>query len=160
VKLKRSQANIHDLIEKVLNSQSVQIEQKEGELDLDFEAVNEIISCDEVHISNVLFNLVDNAIKYSPEKLYLSVRTENENNGISIAITDHGLGMSKDQIHRIFDTFYRVPTGNVHDVKGFGLGLSYVKKMVEAHEGTIQVNSRLGQGSTFVIWLPAAPAEV
>jgi two-component system phosphate regulon sensor histidine kinase PhoR len=160
VKLKRSQANIHDLIEKVLNSQSVQIEQKEGELDLDFEAVNEIISCDEVHISNVLFNLVDNAIKYSPEKLHLSVRTENENNGISIAITDHGLGMSKDQIQRIFDTFYRVPTGNVHDVKGFGLGLSYVKKMVEAHEGTIQVNSRLGQGSTFIIWLPAAPAEV
>ncbi|MCF0056572.1 sensor histidine kinase KdpD [Dyadobacter sp. CY356] len=159
VKLKRSEANIHDLIEKVLNSQSVQIEQKAGEIDLEFEAVNEIISCDELHISNVLNNLVDNAIKYSPEKLHLKVRTENENNGISIAITDHGLGMSKEQIQRIFDTFYRVPTGNVHDVKGFGLGLSYVKKMVEAHEGTVNVHSRPGHGSTFIIWLPIAPAE-
>jgi len=160
VKLKRSSANIHDLLEKVLNSQSVQIEQKEGELDLEFEADHEIISCDEVHISNVLNNLIDNAIKYSPEKLHLTVRTENENNGILISITDHGLGMSKEQIHRIFDTFYRVPTGNVHDVKGFGLGLSYVKKMIEAHEGTVQVRSRPGEGSTFMIWLPIAPAEV
>jgi two-component system phosphate regulon sensor histidine kinase PhoR len=159
VKLKRSEANIHDLIEKVLNSQSVQIEQKEGELDLEFEAVHEMISCDEVHIANVLNNLVDNAIKYSPDKLHLTVRTENENNGVSISITDHGLGMSKEQLLRIFDTFYRVPTGNVHDVKGFGLGLSYVKKMVEAHEGTVQVQSRPGHGSTFKIWLPIAPSE-
>ncbi|GLU50850.1 hypothetical protein Dfri01_03110 [Dyadobacter frigoris] len=159
VKLKRSEANIHDLIEKVLNSQSVQIEQKAGEIDLEFEAINEIISCDELHISNVLNNLIDNAIKYSPEKLHLKVRTENENNGITIAITDHGLGMSKEQMLRIFDTFYRVPTGNVHDVKGFGLGLSYVKKMVEAHEGTVNVHSRPGHGSTFIIWLPVAPAE-
>ncbi len=159
VKLKRSEANIHNLIEKVLNSQSVQIEQKEGELDLEFEAVHEMISCDEVHIANVLNNLVDNAIKYSPDKLHLTVRTENENNGVSISITDHGLGMSKEQLLRIFDTFYRVPTGNVHDVKGFGLGLSYVKKMVEAHEGTVQVQSRLGHGSTFKIWLPIAPSE-
>ncbi len=159
VKLKRSDANIHDLIEKVLNSQSVQIEQKEGEIDLEFEAINEIVSCDELHISNVLNNLIDNAIKYSPEKLHLKVRTENENNGISIAITDHGLGMSKEQIQRIFDTFYRVPTGNVHDVKGFGLGLSYVKKMVEAHEGTVNVQSKPGHGSTFIIWLPIAPSR-
>jgi len=159
VKLKRSDANIHDLIEKVLNSQSVQIEQKEGELDLEFEAANEIISCDELHISNILNNLVDNAIKYSPEKLHLTVKTENENNGVTISITDQGLGMSKEQTHRIFDTFYRVPTGNVHDVKGFGLGLSYVKKMVEAHEGTVSVQSRPGHGSTFILWLPIVPSE-
>ena len=159
VKLKRSDANIHGLIEKVLNSLSVQIEQREGELDLEFEAVNEIISCDELHISNILNNLVDNAIKYSPEKLHLTVKTENQNNGVTISITDQGLGMSKDQIHRIFDTFYRVPTGNVHDVKGFGLGLSYVKKMVEAHEGTVSVQSRSGHGSTFILWLPIAPSE-
>lgn len=159
VKLKRSEANIHDLIDKVLNSQSVQMEQKEGELDLEFEAVHEMISCDEVHIANVLNNLVDNAIKYSPDKLHLTVKTANENNGVSISISDHGLGMSKEQLLRIFDTFYRVPTGNVHDVKGFGLGLSYVKKMVEAHEGTVQVQSRPGHGSTFMIWLPIAPAE-
>lgn len=159
VKLKRSDANIHDLIEKVLNSLSVQIEQKEGELELEFEAVDEVISCDELHISNILNNLLDNAIKYSPEKLHLTVRTENESKGVTISITDQGLGMSKDQIHRIFDTFYRVPTGNVHDVKGFGLGLSYVKKMVEAHEGTVSVQSRPGHGSTFILWLPAAPSD-
>jgi two-component system phosphate regulon sensor histidine kinase PhoR len=159
VKLKRSEVNIHDLIEKVLNSQSVQIEQKEGEIELEFEAIQEVISCDELHISNVLNNLVDNAIKYSPEKLHLTVKTENENNGISIVITDQGLGMNKEQTHRIFDTFYRVPTGNVHDVKGFGLGLSYVKKMVEAHEGTVNVQSRPNHGSTFTIWLPLTPAE-
>lgn len=159
VKLKRSDANIHDLIEKVLNSQSVQIEQKQGELELEFEAVNEIISCDELHISNILNNLVDNAIKYSPEKLHLAINTKNENNGVTISITDQGLGMSKEQTHRIFDTFYRVPTGNVHDVKGFGLGLSYVKKMVEAHEGTVSVQSRLGHGSTFTLWLPGLPSE-
>ena len=159
VKLKRSEVNMQDLIEKVLNSQSVQIEQKEGEIELEFDAVQEVISCDELHISNVLNNLVDNAIKYSPEKLHLAIKTENENNGISIAITDHGLGMNKEQTHRIFDTFYRVPTGNVHDVKGFGLGLSYVRKMVEAHEGTVKVQSRLNHGSTFTVWLPLTPAE-
>jgi len=159
VKLKRTDANIHDLIEKVLNSQSVQIEQKEGELDLEFEAENEIISCDELHVTNILNNLVDNAIKYSPGKLHLTVKTENENNGVVVSITDQGLGMSKEQTHRIFDTFYRVPTGNVHDVKGFGLGLSYVKKMVEAHDGTVSVQSRPGHGSTFILWLPMAPSE-
>lgn len=160
VKLKKSDTNIHDLIEKVLNSQSVQMEQKNGEVNLEFEATHEIISCDEVHISNVLNNLVDNAIKYSPDKLVISVKTENEGDGVSISITDQGLGMNKEQVQRIFDTFYRVPTGNVHDVKGFGLGLSYVKKMVEAHQGTVRVQSRSGHGSTFVIWLPTGTGQV
>lgn len=159
IKLKRSEVNMHDLIEKVLNSQSVQIEQKAGEIELEFDAADEVVFCDELHISNVLNNLVDNAIKYSPEKLHLTVKTINENQGISIAITDQGLGMSKEQTHRIFDTFYRVPTGNVHDVKGFGLGLSYVRKMVEAHDGTVEVQSRLNHGSTFTIWLPLVPEE-
>jgi two-component system phosphate regulon sensor histidine kinase PhoR len=157
VKLKLSEVNMHDLIEKVLNGQSVQIEQKEGELELDFEAVDEIVRCDELHIANVLNNLLDNAIKYSPGKLVLSVQTKNENNGLSISISDRGIGMSREQIHRIFDTFYRVPTGNVHDVKGFGLGLSYVKKMVEAHQGSVSADSKPGEGSTFTVWLPLLP---
>ncbi|MCE7062485.1 sensor histidine kinase KdpD [Dyadobacter sp. CY343] len=160
VKLKISEANIHDLIGKVLNGQSVQIEQKDGEVDLDFEAVDEIVSADEVHISNILNNLVDNAIKYSPEKLHLAVKTWNENDGIAISIADKGIGMTRDQQHRIFDTFYRVPTGNVHDVKGFGLGLSYVKKMVEAHEGTVNVQSKPGEGSIFTVWLPLSKAAI
>ncbi|KAA6440257.1 HAMP domain-containing histidine kinase [Dyadobacter flavalbus] len=159
VKLKISDANIHDLIGNALNAQSVQIEQKDGEVVLDFEADQEIVSGDEVHISNILNNLVDNAIKYSPEKLYIAIKTQNENNGIAIAISDHGIGMSREQQNRIFDTFYRVPTGNVHDVKGFGLGLSYVKKMVEAHEGTVTVQSKPGEGSTFTVWLPLRKEE-
>ncbi|MCF0061940.1 HAMP domain-containing histidine kinase [Dyadobacter chenwenxiniae] len=159
VKLKISEADVHDLIGKALNAQSVQIEQRDGEVDLDFEATHEVVSGDEIHISNVLNNLIDNAIKYSPEKLHIRIRTWNENNGINIAISDSGIGMSREQQHRIFDTFYRIPTGNVHDVKGFGLGLSYVKKMVEAHEGTVQVESRPGEGSTFTVWLPISKEE-
>jgi two-component system, OmpR family, phosphate regulon sensor histidine kinase PhoR len=154
VKLKYAQANMHDIISKVLNSLSMQIEQKKGVVDLEFEASEETLYCDEIHISNVLNNLIDNAIKYSPQTLVLSVSTRNENNGLSIAISDKGLGMNRDQVQRIFDTFYRVPTGNIHDVKGFGLGLSYVKKMLEAHAGTVTVDSRPGSGSTFRIWLP------
>ncbi len=155
VKLKQSTVNMHDVIAKVLNSLSVQIEQRGGEVDLDFEASKELVQGDEVHLSNVLYNLVDNAIKYSPEKLHLTVSTANEKDGVRISVADQGLGLSRDQTQRIFDKFYRVPTGNVHNVKGFGLGLSYVKKMVDAHNGSIQVNSQPGEGSVFSVWLPS-----
>ncbi|WP_031528917.1 sensor histidine kinase [Dyadobacter crusticola] len=160
VKLKISEANMHDLIGKALNGQSVQIEQQDGEVDLDFEATDEIVAADEVHISNILNNLIDNAIKYSPDKLHIAIRTWNENEGIAISIADKGIGMTREQQQRIFDTFYRVPTGNVHDVKGFGLGLSYVKKMVEAHEGTVKVQSKPGEGSVFTVWLPLTKAAI
>ncbi|GGH53759.1 hypothetical protein GCM10007423_59570 [Dyadobacter endophyticus] len=159
VKLKITETNIHDLIGAALNGQSVQIEQKEGEVDLNFDAEEDVVAADEVHISNILNNLIDNAIKYSPEKLHLTINTKNENGGIAISITDKGIGMSREQQQRVFDTFYRVPTGNVHDVKGFGLGLSYVKKMVEAHEGTVRLQSKPGEGSTFTIWLPVRKEE-
>lgn len=154
VKLKQSTVNMHDVIAKVLNSLSVQIEQRGGEVELDFEATEELVQGDEVHLSNVLYNLVDNAIKYSPEKVHLKVSTSDERGGIRISVADEGLGLSRDQIHRIFDTFYRVSTGNLHNVKGFGLGLSYVKKMIEAHGGTVQVTSQPGEGSVFSVWLP------
>jgi two-component system phosphate regulon sensor histidine kinase PhoR len=160
VKLKSETVNVHSILEKVLNGLSVQIEQRNGELELEFEAVDECVSGDEVHLSNVINNLVDNAIKYSPDQLYLKIRTTNEAEGIRLAITDKGLGLSADQLSRIFDKFYRVSTGNLHDVKGFGLGLSYVKKMVEAHNGTIDVKSSLGKGSTFSVWLPLAGTEI
>lgn len=159
VKLKITETNIHDLIGAALNGQSVQIEQKEGEVDLHFEAEEDMVAADEVHISNILNNLIDNAIKYSPEKLHLNITTRNENGGIAVSIADKGIGMSREQQQRVFDTFYRVPTGNVHDVKGFGLGLSYVKKMVEAHEGTVRLQSKPGEGSTFTIWLPVRKEE-
>ncbi len=154
VKIKQAGVNMHDVIAKVLNSLSVQIEQRQGEVELDFEATEELVQGDELHLSNVLYNLVDNAIKYSPEDLRLTVSTANENDGIRIAVADHGLGLSKEQTQRIFDKFYRVPTGNLHNVKGFGLGLSYVKKMIQAHHGTVQVTSEVGEGSEFSVWLP------
>lgn len=163
VKLKQTEVNLHDLIEKVLNNLGVQIEQRQGEVELDFEADQELVQGDELHLTNVLYNLVDNAIKYSPDQLHLTIRTRNEpidsrqggsRPGIRIDIEDRGIGMTRDQLSRIFDKFYRVPTGNLHNVKGFGLGLSYVKKMVEVHEGTIQVESRPGQGSRFSVQLP------
>ena len=154
VKLKRTLVSMTDIVTNALNSQSVQIENQNGKVDLEFEAENEIVSGDEVHLSNVFNNLVDNAIKYSPEKLHLTIKTSNVNNGIELAISDKGIGMNKEQLHKIFDTFYRVPTGNVHDVKGFGLGLSYVKTMVETHGGTVKVESKPTEGSTFTIWLP------
>jgi two-component system phosphate regulon sensor histidine kinase PhoR len=157
IKLRPTDVNIHDTIEKVLNNLSVQLEQREGEIDLNFEATNEIVKADELHLTNILTNLIDNATKYSPEAPHITVSTQSDDSHLFISVSDRGRGMTKEQQTKIFDPFYRVPTGNVHDVKGFGLGLSYVKKMVEAHGGTIQVESKLNEGSTFTIQLPLQP---
>ncbi|NEU68606.1 sensor histidine kinase [Spirosoma agri] len=159
IKLKLSSVNVHDVIEKVLNNMSLQIEQRGGELDLQFEADREIIEADEVHVTNILYNLLDNALKYSPESPHITLVTRSLPEGVSITVTDHGLGMSKDQVSRIFEKFYRVPTGNRHDVKGFGLGLSYVKKMIDEHHGQILVESELGKGSSFEVILPYNSSE-
>lgn len=154
IKLKLSPVNIHDAIENVLNNLGLQLEQRGGELDLDFEAESEIIEADEVHLTNILYNLVDNAIKYSPDLPHLSITTRSLPEGISISVSDRGIGMTKEQLSRIFEKFYRVPTGNRHDVKGFGLGLSYVRKMVDEHHGQIRVESQPGQGSLFELFFP------
>ncbi|GAB3539473.1 sensor histidine kinase [Spirosoma fluminis] len=159
IKLKLSPVNVHDVIEKVLNNIGIQIEQREGEVDLDFEADNEVVEADEIHLTNILYNLLDNAIKYSPEHPHITIQTRSLPEGISITVADQGLGMTKEQISRIFEKFYRVPTGNRHDVKGFGLGLSYVKKMVDEHHGQIQVESQPGKGSSFEIILPYTNSE-
>ncbi|WP_229599052.1 sensor histidine kinase KdpD [Runella sp. CRIBMP] len=155
IKLRPTTLNIHDVIEKVLNNLSVQLEQRQGEVELSFEAEQEIIQADELHLTNILTNLIDNANKYSldaPPQIMVSTESDAEN--VYIRVTDHGLGMNKEQQTKIFEPFYRVPTGNVHDVKGFGLGLSYVKKMIEAHGGRIDVKSKPSEGSTFTIQLP------
>ncbi len=154
VKLKLTPVNIHDTIGKVLNTIGLQIEQKQGDVHLDFEADREIVEADEVHLSNILYNLLDNAIKYSPEAPDITIRTRSLDNGVGITVADRGIGMNRDQLNRIFEKFYRVPTGNLHDVKGFGLGLSYVKKMIDEHQGTIEVRSRPGEGSSFELFLP------
>lgn len=154
VTLNKSEVNIHEVIEQVLTNISVQIEQKEGIVDLELEADASTLWADEVHITNIIYNLLDNANKYSPDKPHITIRTENTEEGILLNIEDKGIGMSKDQLNKIFDKFYRIPTGNVHDVKGFGLGLSYVKKMVELHNGKISVESKPNAGTTFSILFP------
>jgi two-component system phosphate regulon sensor histidine kinase PhoR len=151
VKLRLGNVDVHETIEQVLTNLSVQIEQKNGIVNLELEAENSEIEADEVHLTNIIYNLLDNANKYSPENPEITIRTENVGNALKISVLDKGIGMTKEQIARIFERFYRVPTGNLHDVKGFGLGLSYVKKMVESHNGQIFVESKLGEGSKFEI---------
>ena len=154
VQLKLGIVNVHQIIERVLENISPQIELREGIINIDLQAENPEIQADEVHLTNIIFNLLDNANKYSAEKPIIKITTENTEKGLSIKVIDQGIGMTKESIKNIFEKFYRVPTGNVHDVKGFGLGLSYVKKMVEEHHGQINVVSKLGEGSEFEVVLP------
>ena len=111
---------------------------------------------DEVHFQNVIFNLLDNAVKYGKpgEKLDVYLKTWNDDNWLYLSVRDTGVGIKKEDLKKVFEKFYRVHTGNVHDVKGFGLGLAYVKKMVELHQGEIRVDSEYGKGTTFTIKLP------
>lgn len=154
VKMNREQTDMHELIETVVHSLSPQIEARNGILESHLKATKPLIVGDEVHLTNLIFNLLDNAIKYSGEVTDVQVSTENTPQGLKITIADQGIGMNKEALKHIFEQFYRVPTGNVHNVKGFGLGLSYVKKIVDEHKGTIKVDSTPGKGSTFEITLP------
>lgn len=153
-KLKITQLDLHAIIEKAIKNINIQIESRGGEITTYLEAKNPQLMGDEVHLSNIIHNLLDNANKYSPEKPVITIRTADIENGIHLMVADKGRGIAKEAINKIFDKFYRVPTGNVHDVKGFGLGLSYVKTMVNAHHGYIKVKSELNQGTTFIIYLP------
>jgi len=143
-----------DVILNAAEKIALQLEQKGGKVVLDLQATNSIIQADETHFTNIIHNLLDNANKYSPENPIITIRTKNAGNGFQIEIEDNGLGISKEARKYIFDKFYRVPTGNLHDIKGFGLGLSYVQAIVTAHGGTIDVKSEVGKGSTFIISLP------
>jgi two-component system phosphate regulon sensor histidine kinase PhoR len=132
------------------------MEQHGVKLNLDLQAEETIVSADRVHLTNIIFNLMDNAIKYSKEQPEISIATSNIATALSITISDNGIGIPKDQLNKIFEKFYRVPKGDLHDVKGFGLGLSYVKNMVEMHKGSITVNSKIEEGTEFSINLPLA----
>ncbi|MGV3538167.1 MAG: sensor histidine kinase, partial [Rufibacter sp.] len=154
VQLALEEVDVHCLISKVIEPFQLHIEQRQGLLDLRLDAPRHTICADPGHLANMIANLLDNANKYSPEVPHLTVQTAVVAKGISISVEDQGAGMSREAQKRVFDKFYRVPTGNVHNVKGFGLGLSYVKNMVEAHGGSIHVRSELGKGSRFTLWLP------
>ena len=155
LKLKEIDAN--DLVANVANTFVLKVEKYGGTMDIDLQATESDIYVDEMHITNVLFNLMDNAVKYRrPEvPLTLMARTWNENGKLLISVEDNGIGIKKEYLKKVFDRFFRVPTGNVHDVKGFGLGLAYVRKIIEDHKGTIRAESGAGNiGTKFIISLP------
>ena len=153
-KLKRSDVDVHDIINQAISNTQLLIDARQGSISVSLGASNAVINADKVHLTNIIFNLIDNAIKYTKDSPVIIVATKDVENGIEISIKDNGIGISKENQRKIFDKFYRVPTGNVHNVKGFGLGLSYVQAVVLKHNGTINVTSELGKGSTFRIILP------
>ncbi|MBS1576828.1 MAG: HAMP domain-containing histidine kinase [Bacteroidetes bacterium] len=148
--------HLHEIIENVVDNFALQLEDKKGKAELSLNAANDLIDADEVHLSNLVNNLIDNSIKYSKDNVPPDIRitTTSDEKKVMMRLEDNGIGMSKETVKRIFEKFYRAHTGNIHNVKGFGLGLSYVKTMVEAHGGEIKVESILGKGSVFNIELP------
>jgi len=154
LKIKHSEINIHDIIERAVNSKNIQVKSKNGHLQTKLFAHNLNVIGDKIHLTNVIINLLDNAIKYNTTTPEIMINTTNKNGSILINIKDNGIGISSSDQKKIFDKLYRVPMGNVHNFKGFGLGLSYVKAIVEMHNGQISVNSEPGKGSIFTIKLP------
>jgi two-component system phosphate regulon sensor histidine kinase PhoR len=153
--LKKENLSIHHIIQDSIRHTSVALQEKKVSVGLDLSAEEPAIEGDKLHLTNVFNNLFDNAIKYCKTTPSLIVRTTNEHGGIAIEVEDNGIGIAQENQKRVFQKFYRVPTGNLHDVKGFGLGLSYVRTVVEAHRGKISLRSELGRGSIFKIYLPA-----
>lgn len=154
ISLKKETLNIHELLEEAKDNFEFNQMEKGGTIELDLSAEQCQIMADPVHISNVVYNLMDNAIKYCKEIPEIKIRTSCDKKQFVLEIEDNGIGIKRDDQKMIFDKFYRVPTGNLHDVKGFGLGLYYVKLIVESHDGSIQVQSSPGKGTTFTIRLP------
>ena len=153
-RLKLEELDIHQIVDKALSHVNIQIEKRGGSIHKNLIASNNIIISDDVHLTNIIYNLLDNANKYSPDKPEIEIDTEDHHQGLLIRISDKGIGMTKEAIDKIFDRFYRIPTGNIHDIKGFGLGLTYVKTILLALGGHIKVKSTPGKGSSFEIILP------
>lgn len=157
-KLRPVDVDLHALVQEAAEHMALQAEKRGGQVTVELAATDPVLSADRTHLANVLHNLLDNAIKYSPEAPRITVRTGGLRNGnIRVSVADNGVGMSREDQAQIFEKFFRVHTGNRHDVKGFGLGLSYVKAVAEAHGGSVAVDSALGRGSTFSLDLPRRP---
>lgn len=153
LKLYPIELNIHDIIKNVVRTVAMQVRKQGGKVELSLKATNPIILADKVHITNVIFNLLDNAIKYSPDGAQIEFLSNQTEEGVELRVKDNGVGIPKEYIGKVFERLFRVPTGNVHDVKGFGLGLSYVKTVIERHGGQISVESEAEKGSTFIVKL-------
>lgn len=154
IKLDYNPVKVNDLIVAVVDSMDLQLKKRDAEIKLDLAAKDDVVLGDELHLSNLIYNLIDNANKYSKEAPKIAISTKSNAKNLLIEVTDEGIGINKDEIKRIFDQFYRVPTGNLHDVKGFGLGLNYVQDIVHQMGGNIKVNSERDKGTTFLVTLP------
>lgn len=161
VNLMLKPTHVHEVIKDIADNFTLQLNDKNGKVQMDLEATNDLIDADEVHFPNLINNLVDNSVKYSKENVPPEIKISTVANGknMTIKLEDNGIGMTKETVKRIFEKFYRAHTGNVHNVKGFGLGLSYVKTMVDAHGGHIKVDSTPGKGSIFTLELPLKKAH-
>jgi len=161
IQLNRRELDAHQIIQDVADNFALRLQEKGGSLELTLDAANPLIFADDVHFSNLVNNLMDNAVKYAkdnvPPKICLT--TDADERRFYLRIEDNGIGMNRETVKRIFEKFYRAHTGNIHNVKGFGLGLSYVKSVVEAHDGHVRAESTLGKGSTFIIDLPLMRVE-
>lgn len=152
--LKLAETNINELIKEIIGNFSLKVTSKGGKVISNLKAQNDLSYIDEIHFTNIIFNLMDNALKYCDKTPILTIETWNEKENILVCIEDNGIGIKKEDLKKIFEKFYRVSTGNLHNVKGFGLGLAYVKKMVEDHHGSIKVESELGIGTKFIVTIP------
>lgn len=154
--LKRESIDVHELITDAVRSIQLSLREKGGTIRLELWEQPVLVLVDKLHFTNVLYNLLDNAIKYSTQAPHIVVRTSEHEGIVQLEVQDNGIGIKAEDQRKVFHKFYRVPTGNLHDVKGFGLGLNYVKLIVEAHKGHVSVESEIGKGSTFKITIPAA----
>ena len=152
--LKPQSCSVHQIISEAVDIMSLQLRNKKADFSLQFEAINDMVAVDKPYFLNVITNLIDNSLKYSDLSAVIRIGTKNKQNNIIIAVKDNGKGISKENQNKIFEQFYRVSTGNVHNIKGFGLGLNYVKKIVEMSNGTVTLESMLNVGTTFFISLP------
>ena len=153
---KKHEIALNELVEGVINTFTLKVEANGGVINSHLNAKKSKVYVDEMHFTNVVFNLMDNAVKYKRDdtNIMLNVSTWNDDKNVFLSIEDNGIGIKHENLKKIFEKFYRVHTGNRHDVKGFGLGLAYVKKMVDLHKGTIHAESEVGKGTKFIIKLP------
>lgn len=156
IALKRERIDLHEIIQEAVKNISLSLNSRQGKVELELEAAPSVLYADKLHLTNVFFNLLDNAIKYCTNDPLIIIHTRVRNQQLEVTVTDNGIGISPENQKKVFHKFYRVPTGNVHDVKGFGIGLNYVKLVVESHKGKIMLSSELSKGSTFTMQFPLA----
>ena len=154
IPLRKTELDFHELISDALKSMSLQLENAKGEIDLALNAEKVVVFGDKTHLTNAMCNLIDNAIKYAKEIPTIRIQTTNEGDDLVVVFSDSGIGIDKDFHKKVFDKFFRVPTGDVHNVKGFGLGLAYIKKIIELHGGRIEIQSEKDKGTSFRFTLP------